>query len=179
MTREVLGAEMALGVASRSRYTQIVGSFLKRGVSILLLVLLSGTPALASVCAALCLPGGGHHEPAAAATGAHVHGPEAAAPSSHHPEAVNALHHHSESVDAPRSVSSVRMSTLHECCSEAPAALMSRVPRTEVGAVLLSSAPVETAPLYARVGVSSFAARADGKSVSPPAPVRSPLVLRV
>jgi hypothetical protein len=179
LKNEVPGAETAPRLASRSRYTQIVGSFLKRGVSILLLVLLSGTPALASVCAALCLPGGGHHETAASATGAHVHEPEAAAPSSHHPERANALHQHSERGDAPRSVSSVRMSTPHECCSEAPAALMSRAPRTEASAALLSSAPVETAALYASVGVSSLTARVYGKSVSPPAPIRSPLVLRV
>jgi hypothetical protein len=177
------GGASGLGLACRSRYTRNVGSFVMRGVSILLLVLLSGTPALASVCAALCLPGTSHHaaEVAAPAVGPHVHGGEAAAPTSHHHEVVAVEAEHSERGEAARlGASSERLRGPHECCPDAArSAAMAAAPRTHVGAALLSSAPGETTALYARVSAQPLIAVGSGTALSPPPPVRSVLVLRV
>jgi hypothetical protein len=174
---------VGLRLACRSRYTQDVGSLVTRGVTILLLVLLSGTPALASVCAALCGPGTSHHEAEVAAPAAspHVHGGEAAAPASHHHEAVAAEAEHPERSEAARlGASSERLRGPHECCSDAArSAAMAAAPRTHVGAALLSSTPGETTALYARVSAQRLIAVGNGKALSPPAPVRSALVLRV
>ena len=165
------------------RYTRMVGNVIQRGVSIILLVLLSGTPALASVCAALCLPSGSHDH-LGGASGASVPTPEkAAAEAGHHHEAPpQAVHHHSDSAPtaAPGSlIGSQYVSVPHECCSDtARTAMLSAPARTEIGTLLLATAPVPAPELYARVSAPLLTAFY-GKALSPPAPVRSPLVLRV
>lgn len=163
------------------RYTRRVGSSITRGVSILLLVLLSGTPALASVCAALCLPGQNHHEAAASAqpASAHVHEPEVPAQVAHHHDAPSAGHHQTERAEAPDAVaSSERVTTPHECCSDKARAAASAA-RTQVSTTLLLSAPVASPELHAAVSASSLSDTSYGTALSPPGPVRSPLVLRV
>src|SRR5688572_12140885 len=100
----------------------MVGNVIQRGVSIVLLLLLSGTPALASVCGALCLPSGSHDH-LGSGSGASVRDSEQApAEAGHHHEAPpQAAHHHSESAptSAPASlIGSQYVSVPHECCSD-------------------------------------------------------------
>lgn len=151
----------------------MVGSSIMRGASILLLVLLSGTPAVASICAALCLPGERHHQTGVAA---------AAAEAPHHEVAPDA-HHHQEPVPAAPSASAVdaaRLTMPHTCCPDDShgAEGLGTAARIEAGAGLLLAAPVPSHVLHASVSASR-ASTAYGRALSPPPPVRSLPVLRV
>ncbi|MEP7116413.1 MAG: hypothetical protein ABI880_02455 [Acidobacteriota bacterium] len=140
----------------------------------MVIVVLAGTPAMAAVCAALCLPGMAH-------TSSHhsmpVNTPSTpGAPASSHHDA--RAHQHAPAHTALPSDAPALNSADHNCCSSTVSLVgaSGAAARAEMGTLAATEAPI-SAPLFAPFAQQRSAAIPH--PVAPPPPARAPIVLRV
>ena len=174
--------------ANRRRYTRTVAPATTRLASLVMALVLSGTPTLLSACAALCLPGMTHAAGAAqqaapaadAAVAAHAHHAAPPAPVPHHErhaeaqDTASASHHARHG--APARTSHVAAAD-HACCPDGQTLAMSSVaPRVDVSPLL---APPLAGPSPFAVRRAAPIVRAGHAVVARRSPARTPLVLRI
>jgi hypothetical protein len=165
------------------RYTQTVGR-VGRIATVVLIVLLAGGPAVASVCEVMCVPpaattpptpgdgvhGGGHHHRAAVLTTASVQETTA-----HHD-------HHQSGADAAASSSDSQVNRMlgRDCCTElAPPRPSLTASRLDTDLLPGAQAALVMSPGMLQVRDRQPAGPTHGSPPGEPLPVRTSVVLRV
>ena len=164
-------------------YTQGVGSVAHRLTSVVIAVVLSGSPAVLSACMALCFGG---QTPANATELAHeghdghaaVTAPAAASPHAHHGPEASPQPPASVADRSPRAPSHARLvSTCDNCCIAGPVAFAAGPGVERPDGKAFATAPPVSVPF--QVIASTHAAAPPSPPVPPPSPTRAPLALRI
>lgn len=141
----------------------------------MVIVVLAGTPAIAAVCAALCLPGMAHTSSHPSMPAPNTQSRSDATASSHHHALAN---QHVSAHPALPSDGTELNAADHNCCSSAISLVgpSGTAARAEAGTLAATAAPV-LAPLFAPFAQQHAAAIRP--PVAPPPPARAVIVLRV
>jgi hypothetical protein len=165
-------------------YTQGVGSVAHRLTSVVIAVVLSGSPAVLSACMALCFGG---QTPANATELAHeghdghaaVTAPAAASPHAHHGPEASPQPPASVADRSPRAPSHARLvSTCDNCCIAGPVAFAAVAGVERTNGKSLGLTPTAAVMLF-QASVAAYAAVPSSPPVPPPSPTRAPLALRI
>jgi len=164
-----------------------VSSFASRLTSLATVFALSGFPAVLSACMALCVQGVpvvamAHQDGASAGHAAHAPAPMPAAASdhSHHrsPAAPEPAAAAAESTTSPEAFDARLSATGTNCCPDGVAfAIGTGVARTNAQALV--AAPMVVSVTLVLLTTAVLDAELHSPPVSPPAPSRAPLVLRI
>jgi len=148
----------SLRPAARSGYTAVVGSWMRRAVSVATVVALGGGPEIAAACAALCIPG--------------------AADDTGHGEDHGSMHKSAQHDDPSHAPRLQGAASDPSCCAHTDSALSASLPaaRGHRGAFAATPSVLATAigPRIPLPGELSY-----DSSVLPPYPTSAPLVLRI
>ena len=161
-----------------SRYTRFVASWIHRTASLVVVVVLAGTPAMAAVCAALCMPGMAHTPSHPSRSAPNTLATSDAAVSSHHHTLATLVPQHEPTHTARPNDATALTAADRECCSSATVLVgaSGAADRVDAGALAAVAAPVAV-PRYQQF--SQPHAQIVRPSVAPPPPPRAPIVLRV
>ena len=166
-----------------TRYTQMVIR-VGRIATILLIVLLGGGPALASVCEAMCVPPAATTEPTAGqGSQSRGHHHQAAAQTPAEAQQTAARHDHHQSGDAPAASSSgsqVDRFLGRDCCTElAPPRPSLTASRVDTDLLPGSHAAVASSAVLLAMRDRQPAGQTHGPPPGELSPARTPLVLRI
>lgn len=170
-------------------YTAVVGSFTVRVVSLMMIVALAGTPAVAATCAALCTPAIAHSSSTGAADTADRHAThgttsraEAQANNTRGAQAPG--HHHSLAQEMERARNPPRVGAVeltgasdHSCCTSDDTVLTAAVAAVRADTRALLTTAVLATPFHLLIPLRSEPKYS--APIAPPSPPRAPLVLRV